>query len=86
MLTRVMPRLRVKSNAAYLCCVHANNRMRSSLRDIVGFTFFIVSLAVLFHGIVELRRHDYVASILLVFAGLSLSRGSIELLREAVGE
>lgn len=46
----------------------------------------LVSLAVLFYAVLQLRSHDYVAAILLVITGLSLLRAGAELLRPTVGE
>ena len=60
--------------------------MRRTLRDGSGLMLVLASLAVLYHGIIQLRGHDYVAAILLVVTGLSLLRAGVELLRPSVGE
>jgi hypothetical protein len=43
-------------------------------------------MAILTHAVFTLAEHDYVAASLLVFAGLSLLRAGVELLRPSVGE
>lgn len=60
--------------------------MRRVLRDGSGLIMVLASMGVLYHGIVQLRVHDYIAAILLVVTGLSLLRAGVELLRPSVGE
>jgi hypothetical protein len=58
----------------------------SFLRDGLGALLVLAALGALLLGLVELRGHDYVGALLLTFAGLSLLRGGVELLRGTVGE
>lgn len=56
------------------------------LREIVGLVLLVLALSVLFGGLRELRREDYVAALLFVVSGLGLLGASTELLRPVVGE
>ncbi len=60
--------------------------MGRTLRDASGALLVLVSVGALFHAVLSLRDHDYVAAILMVVAGLSLLRAGVELLRPTVGE
>lgn len=44
------------------------------------------ALALCFHGVSQLRAHDYLACIMLTLTGLSLLRAGVDLLRPSVGE
>lgn len=56
------------------------------IRDATGAVLSLLSLAVLFYGVVELRGHDYVSAIVLVVTGLCLLGAGLEILRPTVGE
>ncbi len=56
------------------------------LRDGSGLLLVVVALAALFWGVVQLRSHDYLASMLLLLTGLAVLRAGVELLRPTVGE
>lgn len=60
--------------------------MARVFRDGTGVLLVLCALAVLFHAVVQLGAADYLASIILVLAGLSLMRAGVELLRLSVGE
>lgn len=60
--------------------------MSSRLGVALGALLVVASLAGLFASMLELRDHDYVGAVLLVFVGLSLLRAGVELLRPTVGE
>lgn len=60
--------------------------MTRIVRDGTGLVVVLSALGVIFHGIRKLGGGDYLASIILVLAGLSLMRAGAELLRPAVGE
>lgn len=60
--------------------------MGRTLRDGAGTLLIGAALAILFWGVVLLRGHDYVASMLLVVAGLSMLRAGAEVLRPTLGE
>ena len=60
--------------------------MANALREITGVVLVLVALGTLFVGVNELRAHDYLACMILIFTGLSLMRAGAELLRPAVGE
>lgn len=56
------------------------------LRDGLGALLVVASFGGLGGAVWELRGHDYVGAVLLVFVGLSLLRAGVELLRPTVGE
>ncbi|MEM9068791.1 MAG: hypothetical protein AAGE52_09800 [Myxococcota bacterium] len=56
------------------------------LREGSGALLLLSALATLFYGVVKLRAHDYVATIVLVVVGLALLGAAVELLRPSVGE
>ncbi len=56
------------------------------VREGAGGALVVGAAGVLVYAVVQLRDHDYVASILLVLVGLSLLRAGVELLRVSVGE
>ena len=60
--------------------------MGSSLREGSGVFLILGALITLFGAVTELRQHDYLACIILMFTGLSLMRAGAELLRPTVGE
>ena len=60
--------------------------MSAGLREVTGVVLVLAALATLFIGVTELRTHDYLACIILIFTGLSLMRAGAELLRPSVGE
>lgn len=60
--------------------------MSRGVREGSGGVLLVASLAVLAYGVVYLRSHDYVASLVLVVIGLALLGASVELLRSSAGE
>lgn len=60
--------------------------MARALRDGTGLVLVVAALAALFSGVVSLRDHDYLASMLLLLTGLAVLRAGVELLRPSVGE
>ncbi len=56
------------------------------LRDGSGVLLVLCAIGALFHGVTQLRGHDYLASIVLTVTGLSLLRAGVELLRPSLGE
>lgn len=60
--------------------------MASGLREVIGAVLVLLALVTLFVGVTELRGHDYLACMILMFTGLSLMRAGAELLRPSVGE
>jgi hypothetical protein len=60
--------------------------MAGWLREGSGVLLILGALVTLFAGVIELRQHDYLACIILIFTGLSLMRAGAELLRPSVGE
>jgi hypothetical protein len=60
--------------------------MAGWLREGSGVALILGALGTLFTGVIELRQHDYLACIILIFTGLSLMRAGAELLRPSVGE
>jgi hypothetical protein len=62
------------------------SNMGRVLRDGSGTVLVAAALAALFHGVTQLRSHDYLACIVLTVIGLSLLRAGVELLRPSLGE
>ncbi len=62
------------------------SRMIRTLREGAGALLVLVSLGTLFVALRELGGHDYVAAGMLMFSGIALLRGGVELLRPTVGE
>jgi hypothetical protein len=60
--------------------------MNRWLRDGSGALLVVSALALCFHGVSQLRAHDYLACIMLTLTGLSLLRAGVDLLRPSVGE
>jgi len=58
----------------------------SWLREGSGGLLLLSAAATLFHGVLQLRGHDYVAAIVLVVIGLALLGAAVELLRPSTGE
>jgi hypothetical protein len=46
----------------------------------------VAALGMLFYGVVRMRDRDYLGCIVLTFAGLSLVRAGVEVLRSSAGE
>ena len=63
---------------------YSGPRMRG-LRDGSGAVLLVAALSALFYGVVLLRGRDYLACMILTFAGLSLLRAGIELLGPSPG-
>ena len=60
--------------------------MGRALRDGTGLALTVGAVAALFHGVAQLREHDYLAATLMLLTGLSVLRAGVELLRHTVGE
>jgi hypothetical protein len=60
--------------------------MGHALREGFGALIVLGALAVLGYAVVSLQGRDYLASIILVLTGLSLTRSGVELLRGSLGE
>lgn len=60
--------------------------MGRGLREGSGAVLLVGALSSLFYGVVLLRGRDYLGCIILVFAGLSLMRAGVQLLRPHTGE
>jgi hypothetical protein len=60
--------------------------MGRAIRDASGLVLVLVALTALFGGVMQLRDHDYLASMLLLLTGLAVLRAGVELLRPTVGE
>ncbi|MBX3249635.1 MAG: hypothetical protein KF901_20835 [Myxococcales bacterium] len=56
------------------------------LREGAGVLLVVAALVALFVAVLQLRGHDYVATMVLVVIGLALLGAGVELLRPSTGE